>query len=224
MAAEFPEEETQTVTIIEKKDPYKDYLLRRTNWGWVIGFEQQNFLPSTYSSPIDGSEYSEVYGKKSALGTGAKLLLKFNGSFGSAMVGPDFSTGKTSSSFSGDARTLNYTQIGARLQINLDSLFSEPYVVPYGAYRFSQFSFNESSTNTPGDYKTTASLVTGQTLGVLLQLNWIDPDTAHLGYWNYSLENTYVDIFITRWDKPASTTDPDASSDFALGFGLTLEF
>jgi hypothetical protein len=58
----------------------------------------------------------------------------------------------------------------------------------------------------------------------LIQLNWIEKETAKLAYLGQGLENTYLDVFWTQYQNTDDELDPAFENDFNFGVGLRLEF
>lgn len=199
--------------------PYKE---RRADHGSyiTIGYEELNL--GNYISTIDSATYGDMFGNEALPLLRLQIDYKYNFELGSLALGAEFGTGSISDDRMGEDRTLSVHKYGIVVKYSADMLFDEPYVVPYGAVHFWKMDISESS---PADsFAGSTDIGMNYTLGVLLQLNWIDPDSSRNATNNWGLENTFLDLYATQYAKSSSIDDPDTETDALLGGGLIMEF
>ena len=106
-----------------------------------------------------------------------------------------------------------------------DTLFKEPYVVPYASLGFFQAQYNQSDSGTEGQPATGTSPISSYfSIGLLLQLNWIDSEQAALAFDELGLENSYIFGEYRTYTGPDGIDTRGLASDETLAFGLRLEF
>src|SRR5690606_11765861 len=124
---------------IEKKDcnceysylmPYKD---RRGNWGFTFAIGASQYTPTYYKPDFVVNEtYESYYGNTEAPLVEATLGLKWNNFLGSLTAelggGYYFNNSKNAD----DNANLVLIPVRAGLTLALDTVFKEPYLVPYG--------------------------------------------------------------------------------------------
>ena len=59
------------------------------------------------------------------------------------------------------------------------------------------------------------------TLGGLIQLNWIDPETSRKTRNEWGLTNMFLDVYVSQY---LSEDEPDFTSSINYGSGLRFEF
>lgn len=62
------------------------------------------------------------------------------------------------------------------------------------------------------------------TFGLLIQLNWLEAETAKDAYLNQGVENTYLDIFWNQYASSGSDEDLNLETQSNWGAGLRIEF
>lgn len=196
--------------------PYKE---RRSNHGFQmnISYETVEFL--NYKSFLDGVSYKDMYGDSTTNIISLSAEYKYNFILGAVSLGGIFGMGGVSGP---SDRSLDLTKYGLRFKYTMDNLFLEPYVAPYFGLDLWQMSYEEKlgSDSYTGSTQTSYNY----SVGMLIQLNWIDKSTATNATYEYGLENTYVDLFVTKYSAPQAEDDPDLGSDFAVGAGILFEF
>src|SRR5690606_11565170 len=121
------------------------------------------------------------------------------------------------------------------LQWSLDTLFTEPYVVPYaiaGVYILDhEESKIEDVTNAEGEVEPTVVTLKGTTApalsysaGLLIQLNILERQASLHSYKDWGLENAYLDLRITQYARSQRASDPEFGSAPQLGAGFRLEY
>jgi hypothetical protein len=188
--------------------PYRD---RRSKISGFFGFEGGTYAPVNYMPQINtGQTYGSYYSGGAAPNVELVFGAKFNFFLGSigAQVGGGFFSATASS---GAVLTVN--PITAGLIYSMDSLFKEPYVVPYvvaGAYTDI---YKEVDQGLSIDGQT--SYAPFYSVGLMFQLDWIDPETHDSGYKDFGLENTFIFLEMRSFL---------ASNDFNADFSTPLQF
>lgn len=201
--------------------PYRE---RRPTWGIVAGAKYENFTPTAYRSEVDGASYSSMFGSKSLAMIGPELGAKFNFGFGSLVATGSYQqatlTGTAQDQTLGAVNiTMNLTKIAGHAGLFLDTLWPEPYVVPYGMIDYMSLSYEEKDNVSTDDTRSgTADGIIGFTGGVLVQLNWLDPSASFDSLDNVGVNNTFLNLFLTKVDGSKFGNDLD------WGVGLLLEF
>jgi hypothetical protein len=239
-------EEPGKVEVNYSADQMATYKDRRSPWSVTFGFNVEQIYLSKYRSELDGATYEDLFGDTPIDLFQAELGAKYNLSFGS--IGAAFRAGygeifdrRIASIVNQDTdATLTLMKYSAVAGLYLDTLFSEPYFVPYVEGEVYTFNWLEEAKNTPEDilpYGSTAPAFAFR-FGGLIQLNWLDPDSAFTAMQTSGLENTFLDIFVSYY-SPSSQAfdggntagweygngkDPDFTSEYNFGAGLKLEF
>ncbi|MEN0058128.1 MAG: hypothetical protein AAGB31_04790 [Bdellovibrio sp.] len=221
---EVPEETTNPplVRVELRQDILAPYKERRDNHGLYLAFDYEVLNLKNYVSTLDGLSYGEMFGESEIPLLRASIDYKYNMSLGSLAVGLDYAQGELSQQVSGVDRTLSVTRYGVGLKYVADMIADEPYVAPYIGINFWQMDLSETS---PTDsFSGTTQIGYNYTLGLMVQLNWLDPATAQGGAFAWGLENTFLDLYITQYAQTSDSTDPNTETDLLYGAGLRLEF
>jgi hypothetical protein len=202
-------------------EPYRD---RRGPWAFNFGITAEEFHPKDFIAGSDGSTYEAMFGEVPIRLTQGSLGVKYNFFLGSLSVDGIFGTGKVYDEGSGIGRSLEVTKRGLSFGWTLDSIFSEPYVAPYINAQVFELDFVEAGFGLEKKSGTTAP-TSGVSVGLLFQLNSVDPtEAARVANAEYGLNNTYLDIFATQYNTSTSETDPQFETSMNFGAGLRLEF
>jgi hypothetical protein len=197
--------------------PYRD---RRSRFTGLFGIEAGTYAPVNFNSQeiSGGPSYSSLY---SANLPNIEVVFgtKFNFLLGS--LAAQFSGGYFSASNTGQSATLTVTPLTLGLTYGLDTIFKEPYVVPY----FTGGLYTDI-------WKEVAQGLTAQgrtgfgpffAIGLLFQLDWMDTETHETGYRDFGLENTFVFLearsFLATDDGPI-----DFSTPLQVSGGFKFEF
>lgn len=203
--------------------PYeKGYLQRRTDWGFIVGLGQWQYLPDNYVSTLNNVVYRDLYHDSFVPMIMLELSAKYNMSLASLKAGFFYGQGARRGSYGGVDQIIDIRQDGLLAGLVLDGFMSEPLIAPYGEVRIVKNDVLES--NQKSSFNGVAGLTPGVKLGVLIQLNALEKRTASDGYKEYGLENTFLDIYASSVSTKAASGDPDLDSSMNLGFGLVLEF
>jgi len=198
--------------------PYRD---RRSVVSGFFGVEGGTYSPTNYvPQNVSGQTFGSLYGTGSPnieIVFGAKYNFIL-GSLGLQVSAGYFSATATLGS---SGSTLSVIPVTAGVIYSMDSLFKEPYVVPYAVLGAYTDFFKETTQGLT--YSGQTSYAPFYSVGAMFQLDWIDPETHDSGYKDFGLENTF--IFLEMRSFLASN---DAKSDFStplqLSGGLRFEF
>ena len=199
--------------------PYKE---RQEDHGFYFRLAAEELLLKNFISAIDGLEYAEILKDNPTRMAMLNMEYKYNTGIGAFSVGVQAGKGNASDWASGQERTLNITKYGLGAKFTADKVLAEPYVAPYVGFTAWQMNIVEDS------LVESKSEVTGigynYTVGLMIQLDWLDGDTAKNTTFNWGLENTFLDIYATQYAQSSGEEDPDTATDMILGAGICLEF
>ncbi|KHD87302.1 MAG: hypothetical protein OM95_15285 [Bdellovibrio sp. ArHS] len=217
------QEESATLVEVEVVQdnlaPYKD---RRETHGMYIGVDYEGLDLKNYISTLDNLGYADLFGSDPIPLIRFNIDYKYNFALGAVALGVDYGMGKIEDNRSGTDRSLEVTKYGVGIKYVIDNIMPEPYLAPYLGLNIWQMSLAESS---PTDsFSATTQMGYNYTLGVLLQLDWLDYDTAKQTTFNWGMENTFIDLYATQYAATSAADDPDTTTDFLYGAGLRIEF
>jgi hypothetical protein len=213
--------------VVEVKSPasfFSKYRDRRPTHGLIFSFAQSKILMDNLTTEEGAEEYyyEDLFGDEPVALSEFHLGYKFNFTLGSLHFDVGYGVLEKVESFSGLNRTLEVRRPSIRMGYILDTLFDEPYVAPYAEAAAWKMNIKEANEVDSVSYTTDFGFTFSA--GLLFQLNWIDPNGAFEGRKNFGLQNTYLDLFITKQTAPVNPDDPDTSTDMAYGAGLRVEF
>lgn len=223
-----------TIIVERMKDPTLPYKQRRNPWGVMFAVNYEQFSPDEYYSLILNKDYKTISGDKSIPLIGAEFGVKYNFSMGSISALVGYSQGSIDNTAAGlDKITTSITK--ADLNLALDNILDEPYIVPFGQIGVHSIDWSEKSM--VGAVRNEESFSTDWNfhykVGLSFQLNWIErsidvssqEDSVRSG-----LENTYLDVFYTSYAQPSQVAEFNGAEGEAdlqssqFGAGLKLEF
>jgi hypothetical protein len=200
------------------------YLERRSNWGIQFGIDQENFLPSHFVSSNDSYTYKQMFGDASIQIVEASLGVKYNFGLGALTFDVVGGSGSVSNGLTGVTRGLSVVKRAVAVGYTMDAIMKEPYVAPYAKFQVFDFTYSDQG-SINGDSTGTTAWTTGFTIGLLIQLNSIDPtDAALRANSDYGLNNTYLDVFATQYNTSNAKDDPEFETALNWGAGIRLEF
>lgn len=219
------------VEVIYAPDLQVPYRERRSPWAFIISISQENLRPEKFVSNQDGASYSSLFGATNIpmiqITTGAK----YNFSLGALSLELETASGQISDPRSGVSRSLILAKRGLRAGWTMDAIFHEPYVAPYVVGQAFVIDYSDRGAVVPdpttvtGPSSGTTALTTAATVGLLIQLNSLDPtDAATRANYEYGLNNTYLDIFASQYNTSNESRDPQFQTALNWGLGLRLEF
>lgn len=220
-------------TLSKKIGEYlKPYRERRPSWTHEFEIGASQYEPVNYTSNIittngtttDDFESFYQYGDVPSPSIGFEF--KRNFSFGAISLG---ASGSYYTSTQGEA-SISLITPAIKASLYLDTLFDEPYIVPYGTVGYAYTMYSESDSLTGLDLSGASdNFFVG--LGLLLQLDWLDPVSDSQSYAELGIENTFIFIEArTYLDKGIMgiKDDPDVYADFSsltyIAGGIKLEF
>jgi hypothetical protein len=200
------------------------YSQRRTRWGGYFGVQSGLYEPVNYDPDFQPTQtFDSLYGGNKTPVVEIVFGLKLNYVLGSlALQGSAGYFSRTKEINATTSSVLTAQPITGALVIAFDNLFKEPYVVPYGMGGISTVVYSEKagglsvSGNSP-----MAPFYAG---GLMIQLNWIDPESAASGYEDSGLENTFLYVEARTFLQSLNGRGPDFSTPVQLGGGLKVEF
>lgn len=221
-AVENQASENHLVEVQVVQDSLAPYTERQQDHGFYFRLSSEELLLKNFISAIDGLEYSELLKDKPTRMALLNLEYKYNTGIGGFSFGVQAGKGNASDWASGQERTLNITKFGLSGKFTADKITSEPYVAPYVGFTAWQLGIEEDS------LAESKSEVTGigynYTVGLMIQLDWLDRETAKNTTFNWGLENTFLDLYATQYTQSSGEDDPDTATDLILGAGICLEF
>lgn len=205
--------------------PYKE---RRSNWSFQFAANMENFFPSSFISKNDGLTYKELFGSQDLQLTQVSLGTKYNFSLGALTLDLIGGYGKVARVVSvnnvTEGRELVVTKKAISFGWTLDAIMKEPYVAPYIQGHIMELDYQDKG-DIDGDSEGRTGMTTGYTLGLLIQLNSVDPtDAALTANKNWGLNNTFLDIFATQYNSSEASDDPEFRTSLNWGAGLRFEF
>lgn len=213
------------VEVRSNDEAYLPYLERRQTHGWQLGFGMENYQPKDFISNIDANNtYQAMYGKADIpvyyIETGYKLNLPVVSL--SALLG--YGHGQIKDTKTGETNSLVLERTSLKLMMIFDGIMNEPYVAPYAALSVWEIGFDEKITEADLSHSARTKMGNTMTAGLLFQLNWLEQQSSRWAWLNSGLENTYLDVFMSKYGKSNGEDDPDTTSDFNWGAGLRIEF
>ncbi|MEQ1876977.1 MAG: hypothetical protein ABL958_10055 [Bdellovibrionia bacterium] len=200
----------------------KPYRKRRTSWGSYVSVGYNGYSPKDYNPSFVLDRFDTYYGNAETPYVEFAVSPKKNFSFASFSL--DLGVGYYDNR-APDSSQLTLIPARAGIGLALDTLFDEPYVVPYGSFGVYTMLYKETFA---------AQSVSGNTAiglyycaGMRIQLDWIDSDGDLASYDENGMENTFVFVEARSFLLPNSS-EPDLGSPeeqpFGIGAGFTLEF
>ncbi len=205
------------------------YRERRPRWGKTIAFGGSTYQPSNYESFTSDSggnaiavQYNDIYQNKMPMFE-SSFVVKRNLAFGSlgAEVGVGFRKDSGTGSYAGSSLTTTLIRLGGAFY--LDTIFAEPYVVPYvsaGVYTIVHYENSETVASPNGH----TGIAPYMTAGVQVQLDGIDRDSARAAYNSSGLESAFVYLEARTFLNGSEPSGEDVSSPFHGNLGMRLEF
>lgn len=203
-------------------DLLSDYKERRESHGWMFGLNYQAYKPTNFISVLDDLGYGDLFGSNPIQLVEMQIAYKLNFEPGSVALGLGYGAGQVSDDHSGASRTLEVTKTAASLSILLDTIFPQPYVVPYVQGQILRFGISES--NPSASFSADSQMGFTYSAGVLLQLDALDRDSATRSTLDWGIQNTYLDVFVTKYTNTQGENDPNTESELDYGAGLRMEF
>ncbi len=197
------------------------YRMRRKKWGQVWGVSYGLYNPSEYKIDQVPADFSEFYPVPS-LGL-LSIEATFKRNFDYLTMGIIGSAGyfKTESDVPGFGAELMIVPLKLGFIFELDTLWKEPWVVPYihgGIY--STYYKEEGNFTTLEGTTLLAFYASG---GLMFQIDWLDDSAAREGYQSSGIENTFVFIEANYMTNSLDEKDPGFAALYASA-GMKVEF
>lgn len=200
--------------------PYRE---RRGSGGILFGLNYEIIRPTDYASFVDLDPYSDMFGSSQMPVYQVQMGYKYNISAGALALNLGYGSGYVEGMDSNSQkRTLNITKSSVMVSYIMDTLFPEPYVAPYVAAGVARFDLQEGVAGVTSKHGN--SPIGIYTVGLMFQLNWLDPTMTADNLIAVGLQNTYLDLFLSKYDGSTNDNDPEMQTGFNLGAGLRLEF
>jgi len=205
---------------IEIDAPYRE---RRDTHGFMFNLGYENVMLDRYFSIHDGTTlYEDMFGESEFPVVSLNLSYKLNFALGSLLASAGIGYGEIAEDVSGVDRSLTLTKQAVSATYIMDTLFEEPYAAPYASIGMMNLSVEERATTTIKK-ETLVNLMHMQA-GVLIQLNWLDEAVARRSLIDSGLENTYLDLSVSKYEPTTDLSKPDTSTDYTYGAGIRLEY
>lgn len=205
---------------VEINAPYK---IRRENDGFLFSIGYENVEMYNYMSLFDfTTAFHDMFGEIEIPIYNMQLGYKYNFMLGAMAANLGMGYGTYSSPDSGIFRTLSIIKYTLSASYIMDNIFDEPYAAPYATFGVNQFSLTERAGEEELSTGIEAAYFTS--VGVLIQLNWLDSTVARRSLMEYGLENTYLDLYVSQFQPSIDETDPNTETEYTFGAGLKLEF
>ncbi len=198
--------------------PYRD---RRSLWGFVFALQSESGALSEYSSTLTNMTYSQMFGGKFQT-IELHLSAKLNTRLGSLSLGVGAGGGTVKDNRSGQDLALDLGKKSVSALFYLDTIFPEPYLVPYGGVVAVSWSANLKNSAT--NVISTSPVLVGSQVGALIQLNWMESSVARNAYASSGVESTYLDVFLAQYPGSTSENSPNLKFVSSWGAGLRVEY
>lgn len=214
-----PDELAEGEEIVSYLLPYRK---RRLPWGSLVNIGWSGYNPSNYNPDFVLDSFDDYYGRAETPLIEFTVSAKKN--FSLLSVTLDFGGGYYSNN-GADNSTLTLIPLRAGVGLALDTLFDEPYVVPYGSVGAYSVLYRESISTQAVNGNTQVGLY--YTGGLRFQLDWVDTDGDYASYDESGMENTFLYIEARSFLVPGDNLPDLGSSDsepLNIGAGFSMEF
>lgn len=214
------------IDIIYPAQATAPYIERRQNYSIMFSVLSEPFMPTKYESPTDGAFYEELFGGKQMQMTSVELTWKYNLPIVSVGVGMTYGKANVQSDYSSILSGLDITKTSVCGTLFFDAIMKEPYVAAYGKIEYYNFDYLETADGFD-DVSGKTAPSTAVSAGLLIQLNFLDPDPkiTQIGVSEDGMQNAYLDIFATQYSPSTAEDDPDFSNETTeIGAGIRIEF
>ncbi|GEM_PF-3309215 len=209
-----------SVEIEYQTDSSLSYSDRRSHVTTLWSLSQNQYLPSSFKSQIDGNSYSNLFGNDSI------PLNEFSFFFRKQLrpfdlgLGLSYASGELSDRRVGDLVTLSLALRSLAFGVWLSDLYDEPYVVPFALIYISDSSLTEKDSLLNQSFNVTGSI--WSKIGLHLQLSPLEPDVAKKAIHSIGLQNSFIDFYLLQ--GVTAPSQPNILTSLSWGMGLTLEF
>lgn len=207
----------------KKETNLLSYRERRKRWGYTGSLGYSTFAPINYEPTIGANaEFTDLYSEtaNSPL-IELQFTVKRNLKLGSIAIEGSAGMYSTESTDDSVEAELSITMFRLGLNLTLDNLFPEPWVAPYvsgGGYVIQK----KESVASVSDNEST-QVAPYFSVGMLIQLDWIDERSALNAYTNMGLENTFLFVEGRQLIQSSASGDSNFSTDLFATTGLRVE-
>lgn len=198
------------------------YRERRKKTGVSYAFGLSQFQPINYEPDFLTLSFQDLYGVGTSNMAEFQMFFRRNYSFATAGIelGFGFYQRKSQDPDPGYTITLQPMRVGGRLAF--DTVWPEPYFVPYvAAGGYFVFFGEEDATRA---FKGVTQMAPYATLGMAFQLDWMDPIGGFNSHIEHGIQNTFLYVEGRTFIASSVARDPDFSTDIHLNMGLDLEY
>lgn len=211
--------------------PYRE---RRQTWAFMWGLNLVTMYPSKMMTNTDITanpnqiKFADRFYNQNLYLYELEALAKLNFGLGSIAAGLILGTGElalreSASPIGKTGGSLLLIKSGGSAYLFLDSLFAEPYIVPYVGAQIAQMNYRDVYIVNSIERNGTVGFSAAIQSGFLLQLNALDRATAFRARKSFGIENTFIDLFVVQHSSNPSTGQPNLTTNFDYGFGFRVE-
>ena len=217
-------------------DVFAPYKQRQGDWGFLFSIgAEQTFFPNLLTQVgLDiGDDYTfeEMFGKSGISMLNIELGPKYNTPMGSFAVLAGYATLNkednrvTNVSLDRTKSEISFTRYAITMLYYLDTLFTEPYLVPYVGGGLWQANYREATMSIEKETKSiTTEPGTQYRFGALLGLDWLEENASRVARKRNGTQGTFLNIYASSTQMAESNADPDFTTDMDLGASLIIEF
>ena len=201
----------------------KPYLERRGKWGSTLSLAYSAYAPENLESSYVAIGIAQIYQKPTAPMIELQGTFKRNtpiGSLGAELGFGYFSSGSNDTTVADS--TIEFKMLRMGVTASLDTLYKEPFIVPYGSAGLYTIYFTE----TQGDLSFIGNTQVAPYLsaGAMFLLDWLDRDAARISYEDTGTQSSFLFGEIRTMMASGAEQDPDFSSAWHWNAGVRVEF
>ncbi|MCB0361558.1 MAG: hypothetical protein KDD35_02485 [Bdellovibrionales bacterium] len=198
------------------------YASRRSKWGRTFSLSYSEFKPIYYVPNFYTANFEDIYESVEIPLIEMNFAWKRNMSMGSLAIEFGFGGYQNESDVEELPSTLKIYPIHLGAVLALDNIFREPYVVPYFSMGLYTIHYSESVSSSSFNGFTQTSFY--GSAGLLLQLDWCDPQSSMQAYLENGIQNTFLFLEGKKLLASSAAKDPDFETDIYLSGGLKVEY
>lgn len=217
----------EPVEVEYEKNWNASYRDRRSILGWEFALLSESGAFNDYLDPITGAPFSQTYSRETLRIYQLQVGLRFNTVIGS--LSTLLEVGGADLKSPDEINKGQFIKKSAIARLTFDTITSEPFVAPYLGVQLFTWDYKISRANGPSDL--TMFLVKGSTpvamgvqAGLLIQLNKLDPATTKTARIEYSMQNTFLDIYFLNSPGKVTNSNVNLNRGTIAGLGLRSEF
>lgn len=217
------------VEVRTKRDEFLPYKKRQGDWSLLLslGSEKVSYpgLLTQVSAETEDFTFAEMFGERNNFMMNIELGPKYNTRLGSFSILFGYGNFNKNDSRIGSESGLSIYRYSVTLNYYLDTIFEEPYIVPYVGGGAWTADYRETSESYPDDVRHYSTDVGTQLkFGVLLGLDWIEGDSAYASRRRTHTTAAFLNIYGISNMMSEAEPDPDLENDIDIGASLILEF